>query len=212
MFIQGHEGCILRKLSVGRIDDGHRFAGFVGRDPAKMGDERFFHCLGHGCNRNLGIDRLQIGYSGAYGSNAFGLKFRRIDRQVAGDTRILRVDQQRAMMQSGQSAQTERVAGKFETAGRDVIAACALGLYTETGNSADDHIEIVVKMKRSTRENQRKVQVSQVVENGAAAGAAAGQSAAFGFELTGQALSPGVLIPSNDNRVQIGRASCRARV
>ena len=99
----------------------------------------------------------------------------------------------------------EGVAGEFRTRldGHQVVPPGERRWDAEAAHGSLDHAQLPVNVVGRAGEDKGDVQVPQVVEHRAAAGAAPGQPPAFGLQQLHAALLPGVLVAADDHGILV---------
>ena len=97
----------------------------------------------------------------------------------------------------------ERVAGKFSSVEQDIVSTRANRSEPQRLNGVENDSETLAEIEFCAWEDDREIQISEIVVNGSAAGAASREESAFVLKQSRFALRPRVLIASDDDSVLI---------
>lgn len=107
------------------------------------------------------------------------------------------------MMEADAPHVPERVAGKFPSVEQDIVSTRANRIESQRLNGVENDPEAFAEIEFRARENDRKVQIPEIVVNGSAAGAAPREKSALVLKQPRFALRPRVLIATDDDGMPI---------
>ena len=93
----------------------------------------------------------------------------------------------------------EGVAGKFPAGNRQIVAAAEFSINPQPAHRLQNYLQLSLQVVAGAGHYKSKVEIAQVVENGAAARQAPGQLFAVVLQFLAPALLPGILIAADDH-------------